>query len=463
MSISAVSVSQLTRTKRIDAECYQPRYLTNIDFLKNDCKYPVVPLGAQLTSITGGATPLGADYPHDGVPFLRVQNIMPGYLDLSDVVYISPEVHSGELKRSQLQFGDVLLTITGMSYGKAAYVPPDLGEANINQHSVRMSLRDGVLPEYVAMFLNSCFGKLQSDRKVTGDTRPALDYEEIRSILLPVPPLAAQKVVSHLLHKAEEKRKLAEQLYAEAERLLSAELGLDRLDLSESLFNVRRVSDVLNASRMDAEHYRQKYYRVLESLGNIGAKEVVPLKQIAPTLTNGHTPLHHDLDVGDTPFLTAEHVYDFWLDYDNARRVWKEQHETELKRTHLRENDVLITIKGRVGNAVVVDHLPGDVNINQDVALLRLKPGIHPYYVVGFLNSPAGKSLMEQMETGQINPFLGLGNLAKVPIPLFDAKRMNAIGENIRQVVSRSYQARQDAKRLLAEAKAEVERLIEGG
>jgi hypothetical protein len=85
-----------------------------------------------------------------------------------------------------------------------------------------------------------------------------------------------------------------------------------------------------------------------------------------------------------------------------------------------------------------------------------------PYYVVGFLNSPAGKTLMEQIATGQINPFLGLGNLAKVRIPIFNDKHMKAIGENIRQTVNKGYQAKEDAKRLLAEAKAEVERLIEG-
>ncbi len=121
----------------------------------------------------------------------------------------------------------------------------------------------------------------------------------------------------------------------------------------------------------------------------------------------------------------------------------------------------MITIKGRVGNAAVVYDLPTATNINQDVALLRFRSGIHPWYIAGFLNSPVGKALMEQIATGQINPFLGLGNLTQIKVPIFDEKRMNELGEKIRKTVEKAEAARQEAKRLLAEAKEEIEKMIE--
>lgn len=186
---SVVSLDNLSKMLQFDAEYYKPEYLDNIDFLLHRASYPVKNFGDLLVSISGGATPNGTDYPDTGIPFLRVQNVMPNYLNLDDVVCVSPEVHNGELQRSKLFAGDVLLTITGVSYGKAAYVPRDLGEANINQHSVRMKFRAQVLPEYISTFLNCKYGKLQSDMKVTGVTRPALDYGEIQTILIPVLPL----------------------------------------------------------------------------------------------------------------------------------------------------------------------------------------------------------------------------------------------------------------------------------
>jgi hypothetical protein len=39
---------------------------------------------------------------------------------------------------------------------------------------------------------------------------------------------------------------------------------------------------------------------------------------------------------------------------------------------------------------------------------------------------------------------------------------MNSLGEKLRSKAEQAYQARQNAKRLLAEAKAKVERMIEG-
>ncbi|NJR53125.1 MAG: hypothetical protein HC780_29780 [Leptolyngbyaceae cyanobacterium CSU_1_3] len=76
----------------------------------------------------------------------------------------------------------------------------------------------------------------------------------------------------------------------------------------------------------------------------------------------------------------------------------------------------------------MVEGLSKSVNINQDVGLLRLKENCHPYYVSGFINSIAGKELTSQIGTGQINPFLGLGKLKKLMIPIFDQDHMNKIG-----------------------------------
>ena len=88
--------------------------------------------------MSGGATPLGAEYSTEGVPFLRVQNIMQNYFNLSDMVYITKE-QSNEIARSRLKEGDVLLTITGVSYGKSSVVPATLVGANIAKIPINIS------------------------------------------------------------------------------------------------------------------------------------------------------------------------------------------------------------------------------------------------------------------------------------------------------------------------------------
>jgi restriction endonuclease S subunit len=459
---SIVLLTDLSKTLRFDAEYYKPEYLDNIDFILHKCPYPVRELGDLILSISGGATPDGADYQKTGIPFLRVQNIMPNYLNLEDVVYIYPEVHNGELQRSRLFPGDVLLTITGVSYGKSAYVPLDLGEANINQHSVRMSFVKELLPEYISTFLNCKYGKLQSDMKITGVTRPALDYGEIQTILIPVLPLSKQISIEQLVKKSEECRKKAKILYDEAENLLFHELGLDNLDLSTQKTYIANFSETVEGDRFDAEYFQPKYYRVLDAIKSTKPKEIIPFGILLDSITNGQTPLHHNLSQGDITFLTAEHIFDFRINYDSEKRVLNEHHQNKLKKTQLHESDILITIKGRVGNAAVVENLSKSVNINQDVALLRLQEKYNPYYISGFINSIVGKALTEQISTGQINPFLGLGKLQQLPIPIFETSCMDKIGEKIKQKIHEAFQMQQEAENLLEEAKHRVEQMILG-
>jgi len=160
-------------------------------------------LGDVMTEMSGGATPrVTEDYYIDegGVPFLRVQNITETGINLDDVKFIKSEVHKTMLKRSQLKKDDLVFTITGR-IGSVAVVPENF-EGNINQHSVRFHLRDKVnetkiLPAYVAAFFNTKVGRDLSLRSTTGGTRPALDYEALKNLILPLPSETKQeKIVS---------------------------------------------------------------------------------------------------------------------------------------------------------------------------------------------------------------------------------------------------------------------------
>ncbi|MCL6754295.1 restriction endonuclease subunit S [Nostoc sp. CCCryo 231-06] len=213
--------------------------------------------------------------------------------------------------------------------------------------------------------------------------------------------------------------------------------------------------------RFDAEHYQPKYDQALEKINSLNPIKIIHLEDILIDITNGHTPLRHDLSIGDVKFLTAEHIHDFKINYETQKRILVSHHQTELKRTHLNNGDILITIKGRVGNAAVIENLNQLVNINQDVALLRLKLGFNAYYLVGFLNSQLGKLLIEKASTGQINPFLSLGALRKLSIPIFSESRMQKLGILIKSKVEDFYQAELKSKQLLEIAKTGVERAIE--
>lgn len=68
---------------------------------------------------------------------------------------------------------------------------------------------------------------------------------------------------------------------------------------------------------------------------------------------------------------------------------------------------------------------------------------------------------VNRIATGQINPFLGLGNLRTIPIPLFAPERMNEIGEHLKHKIHQAFDTQKESKHLLDAAKRGVELAIE--
>lgn len=190
-------VSQSELMDRLDIHFYKPELRKNskkIQELPN-----LVPLDALVLEdfpIASGATPKGANYLDSGVPFLRVQNVRPMIVSFEDIVFIGSDTHK-ELSRSTILYKDILLTITGATFGySAVFNSEEFTEANVNQHIVRIRIdTEKATPEYVALFLNSHLGYNQSLRYSTGGSRPALDFGAIKQFSIPCPQKSTQELI----------------------------------------------------------------------------------------------------------------------------------------------------------------------------------------------------------------------------------------------------------------------------
>ena len=217
-------------------------------------------VGDLLESIAGGATPARSNtslYAHDGVKFLRILNVDDGEIVESDLKHITDAVNEGELARSQLAVGDVLMTITGR-VGSAAVVRKEHLPANINQHIARLRInKERCRPEFLSEWLNCPAGLELSNRYVSGGTRAALDYGAIRNIRIPLPSLAVQGALVNALDAARVERKAK---LAEADALLAGIDGflLDALGIAVLVQDGRRVFAVRRGdmtARVDVRHY----------------------------------------------------------------------------------------------------------------------------------------------------------------------------------------------------------------
>lgn len=76
------------------------------------------------------------------VKFLKVKDIGDdGIVDLFNLEYIPESIHSNQLKRSMLEYKDVLISIAG-TIGRVSYVNDELVDANTNQAVAFVRLKD---------------------------------------------------------------------------------------------------------------------------------------------------------------------------------------------------------------------------------------------------------------------------------------------------------------------------------
>lgn len=164
-------------------------------------RWPKAELGGLLEFLTSGSRGWAEYYSETGDIFLRIQNVRRDQLVLDDVAYVrAPD--SAEAKRTMVQPGDVLLSITA-DLGRTAVIPEGLGRAFINQHLsiLRTKL---LVPRFLSAYLASPAGQRQVLRRNRQAVKAGLNFDDIRAISVPEPPSQVQREFVRRLQASEE-------------------------------------------------------------------------------------------------------------------------------------------------------------------------------------------------------------------------------------------------------------------
>lgn len=195
-----------------------------------------------VTKVGSGVTPSGGAnvYLDNGIPLLRSQNIHSNGLLLDDVAYISKEIDA-EMSNSRIETGDVLLNITGASIGRCFYVPENFGPGNVNQHVCIIRPKTSeLLTLFLHDYIVSYYGQFLIDYKQGGANREGLNFQQIRSFDIPVPPLSEQKqIASHIERETARLDGIASRTEREIELLLEYRTAL----ISEAVTGKVRIED----------------------------------------------------------------------------------------------------------------------------------------------------------------------------------------------------------------------------
>lgn len=174
--------------------------------------------------VQSGGTPKGG-FIDDGIPFLKVYNIVDQKVAFDyKPQYVSAEVHATELRKSQVQPGDVLMNIVGPPLGKVAIVPTEHSTWNINQAITLFRPSEQISSQWIYIVL--CEGA--PIREVLNRTKGSvgqvnISLSQCRAFELPVPPVGEQ---AEIVRRVEILFAFADRLEA---RLKAAQTAADRL------------------------------------------------------------------------------------------------------------------------------------------------------------------------------------------------------------------------------------------
>lgn len=138
------------------------------------------------------------EFVSEGVPVVAVGNLT-GMGFTKDGLYFIRREKAQDLKRFDVQAGDVLFARSGATLGKVCVAPDFVRDWRMTGHILRARLDTSlVCPDMVTFALRGApYVVEQVNGRVRGVTRPGYNTQLLESVLVPVPPLAEQQAIVH--------------------------------------------------------------------------------------------------------------------------------------------------------------------------------------------------------------------------------------------------------------------------
>ena len=156
------------------------------------------------------------------------------------------------------------------------------------------------------------------------------------------------------------------------------------------------------------------------------------LENITSLITKGTTPKDKSGN-GEVNFIKVENIDPSSGIISSCSRISLEEHEGYLKRSQLKENDILFSIAGTLGRTSVVNKGILPANTNQALAILRVSEG-DISYLVTVLSGRAVSDFIKKNPTVGAQPNLSLEQVSNLEIPYPSIEEQQKIGDYFRNL-----------------------------
>ncbi|KAF6509510.1 Type I restriction-modification system specificity subunit S [Geobacillus stearothermophilus] len=286
----------------------------------------------------------------------------------------------------------------------------------VNNHAHVLVAKENVNVKYLCYYLNYA----DLSKHITGTTRGKLTKSALEKIEVKIPDYSTQNKIVNALDKSQE---LIDKRKAQIE-------ALDQL--TQSVFLEMFGDPVSNPKGWDV-------------------KKLKDIAEIEDGDRGENYPKQHELVSEGILFLSTSNFVNNKLDLSKVTYITKEKF-SQLRKGKLRRGDLIVTLRGSIGNIVIFDEEGYDTGfINAQMAILRLK-NVNRIFFQQLYTSNSFQLVLKKTQTGSSQPQLPLKNLKELEIIIPPLELQELFAATIQQINLK--------KELLLKSQAEIQNMF---
>lgn len=353
--------------------------------------------------------------------------------------------------RKKVSKNDIIISTVRPNRNAVAIINIEDDELVVSTGFAVIECKKNIDSYYLFAVLKTSNSIGQLVRKTSGGLYPAVSEQDVMGIEIPIPSSEIQKYIGDKVRKAEELREEAKTLQKEIDILLEVDMLLkEETDKVYNIYDskINWTNEINIEDRIDPNFYQKKYISTIEKLGNnkVRLEKYVRITKIR--YQTGNINKYIEISSINNSFGTI----------DEVEELRPEEIPTSAK-YQVKEGDILVSLVRPTRKAISIVTKEYDNAIcTGGFAVLQSKGKVPVEFLTAVLRTNFVGIQFERYCAGSTYPTINEDDVVKVFIPMYSENQINKITENYRRIIDNIY----TSKKLIEEAKQDVEDLIEG-
>ena len=197
---------------------------------------------------------------------------------------------------------------------------------------------------------------------------------------------------------------------------------------------IQGISAICDNTRIIDNDYMLKPKQYIRSEGEKEFESEVTLGEIADIVRGAQTLKKADVIAdGNVYYINIKTIQNQRIDYECADRIAATSSVCK-KKYQIFEDDILLTTKGTILKAAVVEKNPPEAYVSGNITIIRVdRTKYDPYVLYEYLVSEQGQIELERIQSGTTIKILSNARLKQLKVPDYNLTFMRKIGNQLKE------------------------------